>query len=355
MKIFTQSGKGRKQCPGCSAFVAAVTITCQCGHVFHKSDRPVLSVDANEILTYTEGGRGRKQCSKCEVYIGARLAECVCGGNEFNSKKKATSDDVAIATTYEEGGRGRKQCSKCKKYIGNRCTTCQCGSTVFIKAVQAPSEPKEVVFYEAGGPGKKQCDGCQKFIAARYLKCPCGSTTFVKKNGNSVAEKEIITYTAGGIGRKQCTSCQQFVGNRVSTCACGFVFPEHIKTEKPAKAEQPAKKHYKDNPFWVPPSQYTLGMKTRIIAAAGHCPFKLAGLDEPTVESWARKILDYGIENNVEYTLSALKHWAFQVFSYHTPDGKLVKQTLEDLEPVLYRHISEFAVEEPNEQSAGTV
>ena len=40
-----------------------------------------------EIKVFSEAGRGRRQCPSCETYVGVRTPVCVCGYN-FNTKRK---------------------------------------------------------------------------------------------------------------------------------------------------------------------------------------------------------------------------------------------------------------------------
>ena len=339
MTRFDEGGRGRKLCPGCQKYVGAVSHKCDCGYQFK-----ITAVDSGEISTYDEGGRGRKQCAGCKKFIGAKNAACACGSTEFVKKNEGPT----VVSTYDEGGRGRKQCAGCGKYIGNRVSTCACGSTEFKRT---ETEEKEFKTYTEPGVGRKQCAGCQKYIGARHKACECGSTEFVKRsNGDNT--KDVVTYDVGGIGKKQCNQCKKFVGARVSQCACGFNF-ESAKAAKVALNGGNGNGHSeKPAPLYSSvdmPSQYTLGTRhIRVSIPSGVCPVKLTSIDEDSIHEWAQKVIDIGLDRNVEYMSSALKYWISTFYAPSEPEWAVARQIVDDLEPLMYMHVSEMAGSDPD-------
>lgn len=128
-----EAGRGRKQCPGCSAYVGVRTRSCPtCNHQFMQGE--AATPVASEPQYYDGPGRGRKQCPKCTKYVGGRLTACYCG-HAF-AEGDAQAD---VIKTYDEAGRGRKQCPKCTKFVGARNEVCACGHT-FEKGVATKVE-----------------------------------------------------------------------------------------------------------------------------------------------------------------------------------------------------------------------
>lgn len=347
-QIYDVGGKGKRQCPSCQKYVAAITCQCPCGHEFRKSKMVAKSeVDSDEpqeIKTYTEGGKGKKQCPKCEKYVGCRMQVCACGNTNFPKKVK---EEVVKTTepheinTFDEGGQGKKQCASCNKFISARHQHCACGSTEFVKIVREVEE-KEIHLHDEGGKGRKQCASCNKYLSARYTQCACGSTEFTKK----IVERVVKTYDKLKLGRKQCPNCKAIIGGRQSKCVCGKEFEVSIVSVSGSK-EDPEKQRIRNivnNPYYRPPSPYTFGLRCKIVTPAGDCPYNLKSTDEDSIRDWARKVIESGLKNNIEYRLSALKYWSEQFYDrFRNPaEAKLVRQTLTEIESDLYPHYSEL-------------
>jgi len=256
--------------------------------------------------TYTEGGRGRKQCAGClqkgrTTFIGARVGLCpICQSTEF-VKRAVVPEGEHIIKTFDEGGQGKKQCAKCKKFIGARHSQCICSSTEFIKA--AKPEHKPMTTYEESGKGRKYCSNCGQYIPACALRCLCGNEDFTKK------ANDVPTYEEEGRGRKRCIKCNSILGSRSHICSvCGYKFP--------AKSENNSNRGV-NSPYYVPLAPYTLELGFPRVSCTGDCPCKLHGTSEEEVKAWAEKCIDYGVKNEIEYTIECLKYWVRYFYEMH--------------------------------------
>jgi hypothetical protein len=95
MALFTESGTGRKQCPGCQMYNGVRAAKCEnCNREFTSADKKVRAVNAN---FYEEGGLGRKPCP-CGKFVGVRSASCPACGHDFKADRR---DEAAEPRTID--------------------------------------------------------------------------------------------------------------------------------------------------------------------------------------------------------------------------------------------------------------
>lgn len=142
-KTYNEPGKAKKQCPSCSLYVHARTLECpNCHHSFgtpkatklpEKIREPKEPVAKKEPTVYTEGGKGRKECPKCKIYVAARLETCPKCNNvipkpdPFPVKDKEKVVKPTKPTLPEDTNR---------KYVGK---------LIFAPVGEAPYDPDEDV------------------------------------------------------------------------------------------------------------------------------------------------------------------------------------------------------------------
>lgn len=132
-KTYNESGKARKQCPGCQVYVHARALNCPaCGYVFgvsknppkEKAERVPKETEKREAVVFTEPGRGRKQCS-CGTIVAARTREC----------PKCNQTIEKTASTVQEV---KEKIFKVEKYKADKEPTRYVGTLVFAPAGQPP-------------------------------------------------------------------------------------------------------------------------------------------------------------------------------------------------------------------------
>lgn len=134
-------GPARKGCPN-GHYVHVKQGTCVCGHIFTREpkariERIKRDPEPKEVQTYDESGKGRKQCPGCNKYVGGRVEKCACG---FDFKNYQAPDKEKEVKVYDEGGGGRKQCP-CGKFVGARVSKCPVCQHEFIAG---ESKQKEI-------------------------------------------------------------------------------------------------------------------------------------------------------------------------------------------------------------------
>jgi acetone carboxylase gamma subunit len=275
------------------------------------------------MAVFTEGGRGRKQCPSCNQFVGVRISKCDCG-HVFSAKDKAEkAEKTKVSDEPKEVRRGRKQCPGCKQFVGLRIAKCECGYEFSEKdKVEKIIEPKEVRRYAEAGRGRKQCPGCNQFVGLRVTKCECGHEFPVKSDND---QKEIQHYTEAGRGRKQCPGCNHFIGAKVSKCDCGHDFQKKVESTLPPLPPLPAKS------LAAVRTKFS-GYRLRYVdVPAGECPVKLGGTDRDSVATWRSKLIDSGIEKNMMYTAQAVRYFARYCCGLDDEDRKTVVSLLEEI------------------------
>lgn len=98
--------RGKKDCPNCKAEIAARSLICEeCG--FHypsgvvRKDLLTVKQQPKKAEVYTEGGKGRKQCPKCNVFIAAVTKECPQCQHDFRAEKKEKAEKSIREVIHE--------------------------------------------------------------------------------------------------------------------------------------------------------------------------------------------------------------------------------------------------------------
>lgn len=84
--------KGKKKCGGCGRECGNRLARCECGFVFGSTKASPLQ----KVHLFTEGGKGRKQCSGCRAYTGVRTLICPSCNAPFNKINQSSSSSSSL-------------------------------------------------------------------------------------------------------------------------------------------------------------------------------------------------------------------------------------------------------------------
>lgn len=146
---------------------------------------------------------------------------------------------------------------------------------------------------------------------------------------------EVAPPKSAGKGRKTCPNCKNVVGVRTKVCphtlsnglACNYEF--EIGSSKAPGAPQPKPEKMEESLDTEEAAQTNSGRNLRIDAPHGHCPHKLAGLDEKSVFDWTEKVRMTGVNNARWYTKKALKYWVREFYDIHGSDHEAACEMIE--------------------------
>lgn len=101
------ANRGKKDCPNCKQEIGARCLVCpECGyHYESKTIRKDLlknKDEKKEISVFTEGGKGKKECPSCHVFVGAVTKICPKCDHDFSSAKKEVKEEKKEAPVKKD-------------------------------------------------------------------------------------------------------------------------------------------------------------------------------------------------------------------------------------------------------------